>query len=129
MKIKQLNHVALHVNDLAASVQFYNHVLNLPEMPRPGFDFAGAWMLIAPATSSAPAQELHLIARPPETDMPPRERHFAMLVDDISAAEQHLREKQWPFTGPHHRPDGARQIFLKDPDGNVVELCELNGNG
>ena len=29
------------------------------------------------------------------------------------------------FEPPKRRPDGARQIFLRDPDGYFIEICEL----
>ena len=38
MKTTQLNHVALHVEDLGRSCQFYGEVLQLERLPRPGFD-------------------------------------------------------------------------------------------
>jgi catechol 2,3-dioxygenase-like lactoylglutathione lyase family enzyme len=123
MRISQLNHVALHVKDLDASIRFYGQVLGLKPCPRPGFNFAGAWFQIAPESGNSPQQELHLIGRSPETDMPPRERHFAMLVESIQEAERDLRDKGVEFSGPNGRPDGAMQIFLRDPDGHVIELC------
>src|SRR5206468_12082552 len=94
MQIRQLNHVALHVNDLEASVRFYRDVLNLRPMQRPAFDFPGAWFEIAPAAAALPPQELHIIAREPENNLPPRERHFAMLVDSMDETARHLRDRQ-----------------------------------
>jgi len=117
MKITQLNHIALHVADLAASDAFYESILQLKKILRPDFKFPGSWFRLGVD------QELHLIDRPVEGDATPRERHFALMVDDIVAFEAHLRSKQIEFTGPKPRPDGAQQIFLRDPDGHVIELC------
>jgi catechol 2,3-dioxygenase-like lactoylglutathione lyase family enzyme len=127
MKILQLNHVALHVSDLAASCRFYEQSLELKQIDRPAFDFAGAWYELAPASQDAPRQELHLIARAPENAMPPRERHIALLVESIERAEAHLRSLGVLFQPPKRRPDGALQIFLRDPDGHVIELCSKPG--
>lgn len=55
MKVLQLNHVALHVADVSASVRFYSDVLKLEEIPRPAFRFPGAWFRLGVD------QELHLI--------------------------------------------------------------------
>ena len=124
MKITQLNHVALHVTDLEASVRFYRDVLGLPVIPRPAFDFSGAWFGVG---CGGGRQEIHLICRPAK-EAPyntPRERHFAMRVDDAAAAAERLREAGVPFSGPSRRPDAALQVFLRDPDGHVVELCEV----
>ena len=43
MKVLQLNHVALHVADVAVSESFYRDVLQLEQLARPAFDFPGAW--------------------------------------------------------------------------------------
>ncbi|MFW6060853.1 MAG: VOC family protein [Phycisphaeraceae bacterium] len=130
MEIDQLNHVALHVHDLERSVRFYRDVLRLPEIHRPAFNFPGAWFRIG-SGSGADRQELHLIGREQPKEggaySVPRERHFAMKVVDMQAAAAHLREQGVEFTGPNPRPDGAQQIFLRDPDGHVVELCALAG--
>jgi len=116
MRILELNHVAINVDDVDQSSRFYSEVLGLAPMPRPAFDFPGAWFRIGSA------QELHLIGRAPENRSPPRERHFALRVDSIHAAEERLRGRGIDFSAPKPRPDGALQIFLRDPDGHVIEL-------
>lgn len=117
MKVTQLNHVALHVADLARSDAFYEGVLGLEKMARPAFGFPGSWFRLGAD------QELHLIARPVEGEVQPRERHWALMVDDMEAFADHLSAKGVEFTGPKQRPDGAMQVFLRDPDGHVIELC------
>lgn len=117
MKVTQLNHVALHVADLAVSDAFYENVLGLKKIERPAFPFPGSWFRLGDD------QELHLIARPIEGELQPRERHWALKVDDLDAFVAHLQQKNIEFTGPKPRPDGVRQVFLRDPDGHVIELC------
>ena len=121
MKVTQLNHVALHVEDLERSCAYYHDVLGLIPIERPAFAFPGAWYRLGVD------QELHLIARPIHGDPTPRERHWALRVDDLDAFATHLRAGGIDFTGPFPRPDGAMQLFLRDPDGHVIELCELSG--
>lgn len=120
MKITQLNHVAVHVADVEQSTRFYRDLLGLPTMPRPGFSFPGAWFRVGQGDDF---QEVHLIGRPVGDAPPPRERHVAFMVDDIDAWAEALREKGVEHTGPKLRPDGAKQVFLRDPDGHVIELC------
>jgi len=43
MKIQELNHVAIYVANVQQSVDFFKQVLKLEPMPRPAFDFPGAW--------------------------------------------------------------------------------------
>lgn len=121
MRLKQLDHVALHVRDLEESRRFYGEVLKLQPLPRPAFDFPGAWFRLGAS------QELHLIAgRNREVISSPRGNHYALQVDDLAVWERHLRDVETPFQGPVTRPDGARQIFLSDPDGHVIELCQAS---
>ncbi len=117
MKIVELNHVAIHVSDVARSCEFYSRILRLETMPRPAFDFPGAWFRLGTQ------QELHLIGRTNEPVEPrSRNNHFALQVDDIHAWEEHLKKSGANFRGPKPRPDGAMQIFVADPDGHYIEL-------
>src|SRR6185503_21174522 len=100
MKICELNHVAIHVSDVARSCDFYSRVLRLEPMPRPAFDFPGAWFRLGIQ------QELHLIGRTNEP-VEPRSpnNHFALRVDDMTAWEQHLRKVGADSRPPKLRPD------------------------
>ncbi|MDR3457589.1 MAG: VOC family protein [Verrucomicrobiae bacterium] len=117
MKIHELNHVAIHVADVARSCAFYRDVLRLESLPRPAFDFPGAWFRLGSA------QELHLIGRV-VGNVPPvnSNDHFALRVEGIAAWENHLRQVGAEFRSRQPRPDGAWQIFLRDPDGHFIEL-------
>lgn len=121
--ILELNHVALNVGDVTACERFYGEVLGLPSLERPAFGFPGAWFRIGAQ------QELHLIGRDASEESP-RIGHFAMLVSNLDPVATRLRAAGVAFRGPKARPDGARQIFTADPDGNVIELCDnLPGRG
>jgi catechol 2,3-dioxygenase-like lactoylglutathione lyase family enzyme len=117
MRILELNHVAIHVADVARSSDFYERVLRLQPMARPAFDFPGAWFRLGER------QELHLIGRR-ERDVVSGSRgnHFALQVDDIDAWHEHLTGCLVAFQPKKQRPDGAWQIFLTDPDGHFIEL-------
>ena len=56
MTVLELNHVAIHITDVARSAEFYQRVLRLEPLPRPAFNFPGAWFRLGAN------QELHLIA-------------------------------------------------------------------
>lgn len=118
MEIVSLEHAALNVSDLEASKKFYGVGLGLKEVPRPDFDFAGAWYALGES------QQLHLIE---EKSLVPtsnrRNHHFALRVRDIEAVEAQLKANGIKIAmGPHVRPDLVAQIFVSDPDGYIIEL-------
>lgn len=122
MRIEQLDHVALHVQDVAKSCDFYEHVLRLQPIPRPAFTFPGAWYRLGER------QELHLIGnRDQEVHSHHRGNHFALLVEDIDAWESHFQALKVRYLPRRIRPDGAVQLYVIDPDGHYIELCTRPG--
>jgi lactoylglutathione lyase len=121
MRITQLNHVALHVEDVERSCEFYRDVLQLPEIPRPAFDFPGAWFGIG-----SEGQQLHLIGeREKPVHSHSRGTHFALRINSSEEVLKDLRQHGVNFLGPRPRPDGATQVFVQDPDGHWIELVQL----
>lgn len=119
MKTKDLNHIALHVADLKASLEFYGGALGLATIPRPAFDFPGEWYQLGES------QELHLIAgRVDAPNSGTRGNHFAIGVESIEEAEAFLTERGLSHTPRQTRPDGAFQIYVEDPDGYWIEFCQ-----
>ena len=116
MKVTQLNHAAIPVDDIELSCRFYADVLGLKPIPRPPFNFPDAPFAVGAD------QQLHLVARGVPFEGGPRKRRFALLVDDVDAFASHLCDRGIEFTGPKPRSDGAMQVFLADPDGHVIEL-------
>ncbi len=125
--IISLNHIAIYVKDVELSKQFYREVIGLKEIPRPAFDFEGAWFEIAGE------QQLHII-KAGEADLnsysekhlwKPRGNHFAIRISSSMEVEKFLNLKKVEYLSPRQRPDGAIQIFLMDPDGYWIELVEI----
>lgn len=48
--------------------------------------------------------------------------HVAFWVEDIHEFAQNMRKQGIPVTDPDLRPSGNTIAFLKDPDGNTIEL-------
>lgn len=119
MEILELNHVAIHVKDVAVSYEFYEKKLGFVSIPRPAFKFPGAWFQIGPT------QQLHLIGgRKEKVHSLPQGSHFALKCKSIESVRQALLKKELLFQGPKLRPDGVQQIFLQDPDGYYIEFYE-----
>jgi glyoxylase I family protein len=107
-----IHHVAINVSDVPRSVAFYTETLGLAEREdRPDFGIAGAWLNLGPS-------QVHLVELPAP---PPMGQHFAIGVDDIDETVAELRGSGIAVDGPSIVA-GRRQAFLKDPDGNVIEL-------
>jgi len=119
----RFSHVSVVVSDLEKARAFYGGVLGLAEIPRPAFDFPGAWY------SLGGDLQLHVIVNP-GWPFPPVERdrfeirapHFALWVDDADALATRLAAAGQPFHDYVSTPTGLRQLFLHDPDGNMVEF-------
>ena len=119
MKTNDLNHVALHVENLELSMEFYGEALGLEAIARPDFDFPGAWYRLGQF------QELHLIAgRAAVVNSSTRGSHFALGVADMEEAESFLACRGIAHTPRQTRPDGAFQIYIEDPDGYWIEFCQ-----
>ena len=133
LRIERLHHVSLPVADLARARRFYQDVLGLRPIPRPPFDFAGAWYALGPD------QQLHLLdaaASPAPTlrgerAVDARDVHFALRVASYDEAAAHLRALGYapdasdPARRTRESPAGASgfmQVFLLDPDHHVIEL-------
>jgi len=127
LDIATIHHVSINVTDLERARRFYAGVLGLEEIPRPAFDFPGAWYRLGD-------RQLHLIVHPPTrtlrgtAEISSREGHFAVAVRDFEGARAHLESAGVPFDA---RPQGQTpwsQIFLSDPDGNLIELSADRDN-
>ena len=119
MKVRQLNHVAIHVKNVEKSIDFYKNILGLSLMLRPAFDFKGAWFRLGHD------QELHIIEGRTEPVVNDRQgAHFALKVDSLASFGEILKVNNIDHYPPKQRPDGLTQLFLIDPDGYFIELSE-----
>jgi len=116
MQIKRMLHAALLVTDLERAKAFYGGVLGLKEKPRHTFNFPGAWYDLGDA-------ELHLMVTDTELpaikDRPRRDFHVAFEIEDFEETRQAIIN-----SGLEYREgrSGLAQLFVRDPDGNLIEL-------
>ena len=120
---QQISHVSITVTDVAKAREFYTETLGFQEIPRPAFNFPGIWY------SLGGDLQLHIILND-RLVRPAVERetiqaqypHFALWTDDADAAALKLEALGLPSRDVISGPTGLRQIFVKDPDGNMVEF-------
>jgi catechol 2,3-dioxygenase-like lactoylglutathione lyase family enzyme len=106
--------VAINVLDVDTAVQFYTDVLGFEVLDtRPDFGFAGAWL-------QAGNHQVHLMGVPDaQID---RGQHFALDVDDAEAWASHIEAKGVRCRRSDYVPGAGRQVFVRDPSGNRIEL-------
>lgn len=114
------DHIALQVADLNASVDFYRDVFGFTEVPAP-FPIA-RWMGMGGGLS------LHLVSGRTEPLSQPKWIHFAVACADMDKMIANLNARNIPWSdiqdrhAPQVRPDGVKQIFVRDPDGYWIEI-------
>lgn len=121
IEIQRIHHVSLAVTDIEQAKKFYKDILCLEEIERPQFGFPGAWYQIG-------NQQLHLIVHPEaETlrstnELSSKEGHFAFRVKSYDETVRWLKEKGVEIYENPTSKSGFAQIFVADPDGNLIEL-------
>ena len=121
LSIERMDHIQINVTDLARAKRFYAEVLRLNEVPRPeSFDFAGAWYRIGEI-------DLHLVVRPPE---PESEEHFCLWTGDVRGAAKALKDRGHEVAWQEGlKIPGVDRFFVRDPDGNRIEIQGPDGTG
>jgi glyoxylase I family protein len=117
IKIEGLHHAGFLVSDINRSAAFYEGILGLRPLPRPDFGFPGRWYDLG-------EQQLHLMQSeviPGQSDQPNFDRHVALSVSDVAGAAEEL-ERAGVFVARGSGRGGRPQLFIRDPDGNMIEL-------
>jgi len=127
-----LHHVCLVVEDLARTREFYAGVLGCTEIVRPtDFTFLGAYFAIGGGeihiVQESTAGRLH--ANPPNWGEDELKTglvsHFALMVPEIAPYVERLRATGRERVGGYRvRDDYVEQVYIADPDGNVIELLQ-----
>ena len=123
IRVQQVHHVSMLVSDLARARFFYEGLLGLvPDGSRPAMRYDGVWY------SPGPVQ-IHLLCLPDPaagTTLPDhggRDRHVALLVDDVAALANLLDRQHISYT---HSASGRLALFCRDPDGNALEFIQAS---
>ncbi|PIB29346.1 glyoxalase [Maribacter sp. 4U21] len=113
----KINHVALVVSNLEEACKFYEYELGLEPIPAFLFDYPTAFFKFNEE------QQLHLTEW---EDAYSFRGHICVQVDDINTLFFRMKELGIidiePWGNVRQLPDGAIQMFVRDPSGNLVEL-------
>lgn len=120
----ELEHITIGVTNLSRSIHFYSRILQLQPAQRPGFPFPGAFFSL-----NSSRQTLHLVQRDgwtPHSEI--HGAHIAFPTANLQADRHRLAALGYPAIVGPMRPDGAQQIYIKDPDGNTWEFVQQHAD-
>lgn len=131
IRVRKINHVALHADDATATAAFYANLFGFESVRPPAAPSGRREELqrranTPPATGGAwvalPGAELHFIAAERASGTPnPFGPHLAFEVEDFDGAKRELEANGVRFV---EAPDmiEVRQLWFLDPSGNTIEL-------
>ena len=120
MVSSRFTHTSILAKDLDESVAFYEEVFGMERIPSPNFTTPVEWLRVGYLT-------LHLFKRDIEAaDF----YHIGLHVDDFESVYQAVDERGIATTFDpdtaepvvYELPEGAVQLYLTDPAGNLVEV-------
>jgi catechol 2,3-dioxygenase-like lactoylglutathione lyase family enzyme len=117
MRATRFNHLSISAGNLEESVRFYEEMFGLERIPTYNFGFKTQYLRCGP-------QQLHIFEL---EDKVPVRQHFALDVDDFEAVYRAAKargvlEHETFHNCMYELPDGAVQMYLRDPAGHLVEV-------
>ncbi len=121
-KALKINHVTLIVDNLEKAGEFYKNELGLEALPAFRFDYPVMFFRFNDE------QQLHLSEWDDRTSF---RGHICVQVDDFNSIFFRMKALGVIDTAPWGKvrklPDGAMQMFVRDPAGNLVEMSSAPG--
>lgn len=125
MNILKLDHVALVVKEVERSRQFYCEVLGMEEIPGLG----ATWLARGNAkihllAESQQGRAAEALGHSYDDDLADgHTAHIAFEVENLKEAQHYLKARSIAIVcGPCPRGSNAEQLYIRDPDGYVIEL-------
>nr|WP_068889435.1 VOC family protein [Pedobacter panaciterrae] len=119
----KINHVTLIVDNLEKAGEFYQNELGLEPLAAFRFDYPVMFFKFNDE------QQLHLSEWEDTTSF---RGHICVQVDDFNSIFFRMKELSVidvkPWGKVRQLPDGAMQMFVRDPAGNLVEISSTPGS-
>lgn len=129
LPLASFNHVSRECLSLEKSRRFYIDILGFREIPRPPFDCDGMWLVgyglnLHLVATSVPSerQKVKLARIHHFSSALPRVDHIAFLTYDLDSVREVLDKERVYYNYQALPHAGIYQIFMFDPDGNVIEI-------
>jgi catechol 2,3-dioxygenase-like lactoylglutathione lyase family enzyme len=120
IRVQHVNHIVTMVREARRSIDFYCGLLGFQQIPSMVDNPNITWLQLPSGVM------LHLIESQ-EAPARPDNVHHAFEVEDFDAATRGLQARGIAIERSGVRHDGQRFLFIRDPDGNRVELCTPSG--
>ncbi|MBL7871944.1 MAG: VOC family protein [Cyclobacteriaceae bacterium] len=119
----RINHTAIFVKDIKVSTDFYEHIIGLTKIDEPFKDGKHTWF------ETGPKMAMHIIEGATERKEYYRNQHTCFSLQSVEGFTEILKKNKIQFediSGKQgaisSRPDGVKQIWLRDPDGYWIEI-------
>jgi catechol-2,3-dioxygenase len=124
MAITGFSEMTLQARDPAALARFYVRAFGLAELSR---DDDRIWLAVGDRARLGIWEP----GRKEFGDEGGRHVHFAFAVEPgaLDALARRLRRDGIKLDGPHEHDGGDRSLYVRDPEGNVVEAWDLFERG
>ncbi len=120
-----MKYTILYVNDVEASIHFYQHVLGFPIKLRVEsyveFDTGDVTLSINSRQDVKEALGLPV----PEANQASHTFEIGFVVDDVEQTIASMKEKGVSIIKePAKKPWGQTVAYVSDPDGHFIEICD-----
>ena len=123
--ITSVGHVAYGVRDIESSLHFYVEQLGMQEAFRMTHDDGSLWIVYL-GVGNGTFVELFPEDDVCDADESASYKHLCLHVNDMQSTLSTLAERGiQPLDPPRTGKDGNTQAWLRDPDGNPIELMEI----
>ena len=121
----KMKYTILYVNDVEASIHFYQHVLGFPMNLRVEsyveFDTGDVTLSINSRQDVKDALGLPV----PEANQASQTFEIGCVVDDVEQTIASMKEKGVSIIKePAKKPWGQTVAYVADPDGHFIEICD-----
>ena len=122
-----LGHVAIRVKDVARSLAFYVGKLGFAEMFRLHRDNGDLWLIYIRITDGQYLEVFPDAAGERAADRSANGlNHFCLTVGDMNDVLRQMEQAGIRLSQELKiGPDGNRQAWIEDPDGNRIEMLEM----
>lgn len=118
MQVLGIDHATIKTPNLDETRRFFEEVLGLKVGPAPAFDHPVYWLY------AGGRDVVHIVGAesPQKESQSASINHFALRIGDYDGAVSELNQRGVPFDTDTTPGGELRQIYLKDPNGVLIEL-------